>query len=218
GQIRQRNVKLINLDYTFKNPTFLDLALTQSGVNAIHNNERLEFIGDRVLGLSVASLLYELYPNEDEGKLAPKLALLVSAETLSKVAVNLGIDKHIKHGHLTAGKQKNILADAMEAIIGAIYLDSDFNTANTFIKNIWINLANTLVLPPKDAKSILQEIVQQQKSELPVYEYTDPIGPADNPQFSATVTALGKSATGTGSSKKQASIQAAENLLKILAI
>ena len=93
-------IKMKKLNYDFKNSELLDLALTQSGANATNNNERLEFIGDRVLGLSVAQLLYEMYPNETEGELARRHAMLVSTETLANVATELGLNTQIKHGHM----------------------------------------------------------------------------------------------------------------------
>ena len=114
---------MAKLNYTFKNPELLELALTQSGANAEHNNERLEFVGDRVLGLSVAALLYEMFPTEHEGELARRHATLVSTETLARVATQLGLDKKIHHGHMTAGRIQHICANAMEAVFGAIFIE-----------------------------------------------------------------------------------------------
>jgi len=206
------------LNYEFKNQELLDLALTQSGANADNNNERLEFIGDRVLGLSVAGLLYEMYPDETEGELARRHAMLVSTETLGGVAKELGLDKHIKHGHMTAGRIVHIMADAMEAVFGAIYLDSGFEVARDIIVEIWRELAAQDTVAPKDPKTALQELVQQSDNgNLPVYEYLEPTGASHNPVFNVRVSAMGKSATGSGTSKKSASINAAEKLLKILA-
>ena len=101
----------MKINYNFKDKNLLELALTQSGADSKHNNERLEFIGDRVLGLSVAALLYDMYPNDNEGGLARRHALLVSTETLAHVAADLEIEKHIKHGHMTGGKINHILAN-----------------------------------------------------------------------------------------------------------
>ncbi len=209
----------MNLNYTFKDNDLLQLALTQSGVDSKHNNERLEFIGDRVLGLSVATLLYKMYPNETEGELARRHAMLVSTETLANVAKKIELGGQIRHGHITGGKINHILANTMEAVFGAILLDSGFETAQKVILEIWTDLAAAEITAPKDAKTKLQEIVQKLDSgALPVYEYTAPTGASHNPQFRATVSAMGKSATGTGTSKKTASLEAANNLLKILAI
>ncbi|MBO7645245.1 MAG: ribonuclease III [Alphaproteobacteria bacterium] len=208
----------MELNYIFKDKTLLRLALTQSGVDAKHNNERLEFIGDRVLGLSVAALLYDMYPNETEGGLARRHATLVSTDTLANVAKKIGLNTQLHHGHMTGGKINHILANGMEAVLGAIFLDSGFETARSVIIDIWSDLAAAEITAPKDAKTALQEYVQKMDSgALPVYKYNEPIGASHNPEFSVTVTALGKSAVGVGASKKQASLNAAENLLKNLA-
>jgi len=209
----------MNLNYKFNDKKLLELALTQSGIDSKHNNERLEFIGDRVLGLSVAALLYDMYPNDAEGGLARRHALLVSTETLARVATQIGLEKHIRHGHMTSGKINHILANAMEAVLGAIFLDSGFESARKVIVDIWTDLAAAEIVAPKDAKTALQELVQKKDSgALPVYSFQEPKGASHNPEFTVTVSALGKSATGKGSSKKTASLDAASNLLKILAI
>ena len=207
------------LNYTFRNQALLDLALTQSGANAANNNERLEFVGDRVLGLVVAELLYNMFPAEPEGDLARRHALLVSTKTLANVAVRLGLHRQIRHGHLTGGRQQHMLADAMEAVFGAIYLDGGFDAARDVIVAIWRDLASADIVAPKDPKTRLQELVQQMDSgSLPVYEYLESTGASHNPVFNVRVTAMGRSATGTGSSKKGASVNAAIALLKKLAI
>ena len=209
----------MKLDYEFKNVALLSLALTQSGIDAKHNNERLEFIGDRVLGLSVAAMLYEMYPNEPEGNLARRHAFLVSTETLAHVAATIELEKDLRHGHMTSGKTDHVLANAMEAVFGAIFLDSGFEAAQKVITDIWRDLASLEIDAPKDAKTKLQEYVQKHgHGGLPLYEYNEPTGASHNPEFTVTVTALGKSATGVGASKKHASLNAAENLLKVLAI
>ncbi len=207
------------INYDFNDDSLLELALTQSGVNSEQNNERLEFIGDRVLGLSVAGLLYEMYPNESEGELARRHAMLVSTETLGNVARELGLDKMVRHGHMTAGRIQHILANAMEAVLGAIYLDGGFDVACNIIVDIWRDLAAMDLVAPKDPKTRLQEFVQKnQPGSLPIYEYIEATGASHNPVFNVRVSAMGHSATGQGSSKKGASIAAAEELLKILAI
>ena len=211
--------KLAELKYKFKNPQLLELALTQSGADAVHNNERLEFIGDRVLGLSVAALLYDMFPSEHEGELARRHAMLVSTETLARVARDLGLDKRVRHGHMTAGRSQHMYADAMEAVFGAIFLDGGFDAARDIIDDIWRDLAAADVIAPKDAKTALQELVQKADGgALPVYEYLPATGASHKPVFNVRVSAMGHTATGSGASKKAASIAAAEELLKILAI
>lgn len=210
---------MIKLNYKFKDESLLDMALTQSGANAPYNNERLEFVGDRVLGLTVAELLYQMYPNESEGELARRHAVLVSTETLAMVANELNLAKRVHHGHMTAGRIQHILANATEAIFGAIFLESGFDTARSVIAEIWRDLAAADVTAPKDAKTTLQELVQRESvGDLPEYEYMEPTGASHKPVFRVRVSALGKTATGQGSSKKVASVNAAAALLKKLAI
>ena len=207
------------VNYKFKDRSLLERALTQSGVNAKCNNERLEFIGDRVLGLVVAEMLYKMYPDEAEGELARRHAMLVSTETLAKLANDFELERWVHHGHMTAGRIQHILANAVEALLGAIFLDGGFDAARSVINDVWTDLAAADATAPKDPKTALQELVQHKSSgDLPVYEYLEPTGAAHNPTFRVRVTALGQAATGTGTSKKTASIDAASALLKILAI
>jgi ribonuclease-3 len=119
---------------------------------------------------------------------------------------------------MTGGRLKHILANAMEAVLGAIYLDGGFQAAQVFIADLWRSIAAADLVAPKDPKTALQEFVQKKDcGTLPDYKYLEPVGASHNPVFSVSVTALGQSATGQGSSKKAASIAAAEALLKILA-
>lgn len=197
----------------------MEQALTQRGVDVTCNNERLEFVGDRVLGLTVAVMLYEMFPSEAEGELARRHAMLVSTETLADVATEIGIDRRVRHGHMTAGRVRHVWANAMEAVLGAIFIEAGFDAARDVILDLWRDIAARDVTAPKDAKSALQELVQQNTSGgLPRYEYTEPVGASHNPVFSVRVTAMGHSATATGASKKEASTAAAAALLKILAI
>lgn len=148
------------LKYEFKNQGLLQLALTQSGVDAKKNNERLEFIGDRVLGLAVAEMLYKMYPEETEGELARRHAKLVSTHVLGNLAREHGLDKMVRHGHMTGGRNIHMLANTMEAVLGAVYIDGGFNAARDIIVGIWEDLAKRDVIAPKDPKSMLQEYVQ----------------------------------------------------------
>ncbi|MBO4480671.1 MAG: ribonuclease III [Alphaproteobacteria bacterium] len=209
----------MKLKYTFKNEGLFALAMTQSGVDGVHNNEKLEFLGDRVLGLSVSALLYDMFPNETEGELARRYAVLVSTDTLANVAIKLELNKSLHHGHVTGGRKRHLLANAMEAVLGAMFLDSGFDVARRFICDIWHDLAAAEAEAPKDSKTKLQEFVQKHANGLlPLYEYMEPTGAAHCPVFTATVAAMGQSATGQGSSKKDASTAAAAALLKKLAI
>lgn len=209
----------MKLNYKFKDAALLELALTQSGADATRNNERLEFIGDRVLGLTVAAMLYEMFPAEPEGDLARRHAVLVSTDTLACMARKLDIEKCLHHGHMTGGRINHILANAMEAIFGAIFIDGGFEAASAIIRDMWTDLASADETAPKDPKTKLQELVQKADAgALPVYEYMDATGASHSPLFNVTVTAMGKTAHGSGPSKKAASVDAAAALLKILAI
>ena len=208
-----------DIGYIFRNQQLLAQALTQSGVDARNNNERLEFIGDRVLGLTVAQMLYTMYPNEKEGELARRHSVLVSTETLSRVAREIELDKSLHYGHMTAGRTRHILANGMEAVFGAIFIDGGFDAARDVIMHFWHDLALADATAPKDSKTKLQEYVQKKDNgALPVYEFLETTGAPHNPVFNVRVTAMGKSATGSGSSKKGAGLVAANALLKILAI
>ncbi len=207
------------LNYKFKNEKLLDLALTQSGADSEHNNERLEFVGDRVLGLTVAIMLYDMFPFEPEGDLARRHAQLVSTSTLATIATEIGLEQRVRHGHMTGGRIQHVLADAMEAVLGAIFIDGGWDVVRQIIVDLWTDIARQNVSAPKDPKTKLQEIVQKNSNgRLPVYEFLEPTGASHCPVFRVRVTAMDKSATGSGASKKAASIDAAENLLKILAI
>jgi len=210
---------MIELKYKFNDESLLETALTQSGANATHNNERLEFVGDRVLGLTVAEMLYKTFPNEAEGELARRHAMLVSTETLARVAKDMNLADRVHHGHMTAGRIDHILANATEAVFGAIFLDGGFDAARDVIAEIWHDLVLADATAPKDPKTTLQELVQRKANgDLPVYEYLETTGASHNPTFHVRVSALGQTATGSGTSKKSASIDAADALLKLLAI
>ncbi len=209
----------MKLNYEFKNTELLDLALTQSGIDGTNNNERLEFVGDRVLGLAVADMLYNMYPTESEGELARRHAMLVSTETLANIGTRLGLNGALRHGHMTGGRMRHSIANATEAVLGAMYFDAGFDVVREFILDIWHDLALMELNPPKDAKTTLQELVQKQTGgQLPVYTCVERTGASHCPTFCMSVTALGQTETGTGPSKKAAGIAAAAALLKKLAI
>ena len=209
----------MKIKYIFKDQELLNLAMTQSGVNCAHNNEKLEFVGDRVLGLAVSAMLYDMFPTETEGELARRFAVLVSTDTLAGVAIKLELDKSLHHGHVTGGRKRHMLANAMEALLGAMFYDSGFESARNFICDIWRPLAAAEAQAPKDSKTKLQEYVQKHDNgALPVYEYLEQMGEAHAPIFTVNVTAMGQSANGSGTSKKAASIAAAAALFKKLAI
>jgi ribonuclease III len=200
-------------------PELLELALThrswayENGGAA--NNERLEFLGDSILGQAVTVMLYSSYPDLDEGELAKRRASLVSAVALAEVARAIGLGDHLKLGkgeELTGGRRKSsILADTVEALIGAAYLDCGGDEATALV----LRLIDPLLADPArfgaamDPKTSLQELVAGLGKSAPVYEVVD-AGPDHSKVFTATVVVDGEGiATGTGTSKKQAEMAAA---------
>ncbi len=213
------------LGHQFASPALLEQALihrgalgTQRAVAASEGNERLEFLGDRVLGLVIADTLLKTFPDESEGELAPRLAALVSSATLCRVAAACGLGKHLT---LARGQKADnaVLADACEAVIGALYLDGGMKPAEAFIGAHWSKLIRDDILPPKDAKTALQEWAQARGLPLPVYRVIDSSGPAHAPSFVMTVTVQGYSeARGEGKTKRLATQAAATALLATLPV
>ncbi len=215
------------LDYPFRDGALLTQALTHPSVIASQATgkrrfteyERLEFLGDRVLGLVVAELLYKSFPNEPEGDLAKRFAALVREETLAQVAHTLRLGAHLRlsPGEDSSGGRDNprVLADACEALIGAIYLDGGFEPAQRVVTRLWSALLDQISAPPKDAKTRVQEWAQARGLGLPRYVVCEQGGPAHNPHFVVevqidTVTP----AQGSGTSKRAAEQAAATSLLK----
>ena len=149
------------LGYRFVSPNLLELALTHSSTGHATNYERLEFLGDRALGLVIAHLLYKAFPEESEGGLAKRHAALVCTETLAQVALVLKLPEIViaSQAERAAGGvlQENLLADCMEAIIGAVYLDQGLPACNDLIAGLWGDRIYTLDQPPMDSKTALQE-------------------------------------------------------------
>ena len=180
------------------------------------SNERLEFLGDRVLGMVIAERLLQTFPNENEGELAPRFAALVSAPSLARVAAVCDLAVYIKtaQGQRADDTDTAVLADACEAIIGALYLDGGLDAAEGFITSRWDEMIRADQAPPKDPKTALQEWAQARALPLPVYRVVANEGPPHAPAFvmSVVVEGLGE-ATGTGRSKRQATTAAAAALL-----
>ena len=200
-------------------PELIELALTHRSFayenGGIAHNERLEFLGDSILGQSVTVMLYRDFPHLDEGELAKRRASLVSAVALAEVAQNIGLGAHVRLGRgeeLTGGREKgSILADAVEAIIGAAYLSAGQEAANTLVLRL---IAPLLDDPDRfgaamDPKTSLQELSTRLGKGLPSYVVADS-GPDHSKRFHDTVVVAGDSvATGEGSSKKRAEMAAA---------
>jgi ribonuclease-3 len=209
---------LAKIPYTFKDPTLLKNALTHPSFarsQKVSDFERLEFLGDRVLGLLVADMVYERYPLEKEGDLAKRFAALVCREACLDVAHQIQLSDFLQASLGDTVPHSVILADAVEALIGALYLDGGLEAAAGFINAYWPALLEKDIRPPRDAKTTLQELAQSNSlGSVPLYEVLDHSGPAHTPTFTVRVTVEGLGeATGTGASKRQAEQMAAKRLL-----
>ncbi|MDC3232794.1 ribonuclease III [Pelagibacteraceae bacterium] len=212
----------IILDYKFKNSTLLKQALIHKSFDNDNNNEKLEFLGDRVLGLVISKKLIEIYPEEKEGIIDKKFANLVNKKTCSNIAKKINFKKFMllgaSHKSLLRSADK-IMSDCLEALIGAIYLDGGLKSAEKFILNFWKKYLDNSVLPFIDAKTQLQEHSLKQFKELPKYTFYKVTGPQHSPLFKTDVQIpFSKKTIGTGSSKKNAQQSAANRLLKSLKI
>jgi ribonuclease III len=203
-----------------KNIKLLENALTHKSANKKLNNEKLEFLGDRVLGLAISTKLYDLYPNETEGVLDKRFAKLVNRNTCATIAWSTGIKDFIILGDrkkkITILDEK-ILSDACEALLGAIYIDRGFTYVNKLILKLWNNEIKKSIKTVLDSKTELQEYSLKKYKKLPEYKVISFEGPRHNPIFKISVSIKNsKSYFGTGNSKKQAQQNAAKNLLKIV--
>lgn len=211
------------LGYTFKNEALLTLALTHASAGGYSDYQRLEFLGDRVLGLLVAEGLYALYPKEPEGDLSKRHTALVRGETMTDAARTLDIGPAIilSDAEVQSGGRDNpnILSDIMEAIIGAAYLDGGLDAARQILGPVLASHLRNMTAPPRDPKTILQEWTQGAGLGLPEYTLTERSGPDHAPEFTVTVKiSNGKEATAIGASKRAAEKLAAQNLIDTLGI
>ena len=225
GQSKLNDMRLVSrIGYQFKQPELLQLALTHRSVSHKSNYERLEFLGDALLGMIVANYLYHTYPLENEGRLTRMRATLVRQEALGKIANDLQLSRSLilSTGELKSGghHRESILADTVEAIIGAIYLDSnDLNLLERIVLK-WYEPYLDYIEPTdqlKDPKSRLQEYLQARKKPLPVYDVVDIQGDAPNQHFKVECIIEGLPALyGEGSSRRFAEQAVAADLLKLL--
>ena len=211
------NSLMKNIKYTFNDISNLNEALTHSSYDKnakIQNYERLEFLGDRVLGLIIASKLYMENKNSSEGDLAKKLSYLVCKSTLKKVADRIELGRYIKYSN-KIDSLDSIKANALEALIGAIYLDSNLKKTSKVIINLWKNCFDNINLAEFDPKSRLQEWCLKYKKKLPEYKLVEKIGPDHQPRFKIKVLIDNFTySLADGNSKQVAEINAAEKLLK----
>lgn len=205
------------LKYQFVDETLLNKALTHGSIcsDVLDNYERLEFLGDRVLGEAVAHLLYNFFPNEPEGNLSQRFVRLVRKETVAEVALSLKLDVFIKVANDELRENVNVLCDVCEAVIGAIYIDGGSKAAIEFVNNHWRELIDKNVAPPKDAKSKLQEVAHVKGYGVPQYKIVGREGSEHEPIFEVEVSlGVGKSITAKGKNKKLAEMAAAEAMLE----
>ena len=212
------------LQHEFSNPELLSLALTHRSFAADHN-ERLEFLGDAVLSLSVADMLYERLRQLPEGDLSRVRANLVKQDSLHQLALELGIPPVLRlgEGEIRSGGQKrpSILADALEAVIGAIYLDGGYDTARGLVQRLFkgVEINPTMAAIGKDAKTELQEWAQGRRMKLPLYRVVGTLGAAHQQSFDVEceIVELGLSERGIGGSRRAGEQAAAAAMLQTLA-
>ena len=211
------------LGYTFQDLSLLRHPLVHSSATQerLKSNERMEFLGDRVLGLVLADLLLESYAEEDEGEISYRFTALAQRDALASVAGAVGLAEHLKLSNgeqLTGGRENpGMLADAMEAVICAIYKDGGLEAARTFIHAQWTDMMQENRRPPKDPKTTLQEWAQGRGLGLPEYRVTAQEGPDHQPLFTVEVTLKGQTPmTGEGNNKRAAEQTAAEAMLSAI--
>lgn len=204
----------LNLGYAFKDVILLEHAITHPSVysastkrQSVNHFERLEFLGDRVLGLIVGRMLYEAFPSVAEGELSRRLAWLVCRDTLASVAETIGIHKTLKYARATDENNAQwvtFLSDACEAVIGAVYLDGGIDAATKLIHQVWAPLLHQEGMAKKDPKTELQEYVQGRFKLLPTYVILSQVGPSHEPQITVECTVNNYNVTATANSRKRA--------------
>ena len=219
---RQASLSRI-IHYTFQDASLMMMALTHRSFNAQHN-ERLEFLGDSILSFLIAQELYQRFPKIDEGDLSRLRAQLVKESSLSSIATSMGLGDFIQLGEgelKSAGwRRPSILADTLEAIIGAIYLDAGIEPAHQFVLRFFEKQLNEIdpKLIQKDAKTLLQELLQSQKSDLPIYTVVSIEGDAHSQSF--TIECIIKKSNiktqGIGQSRRIAEQEAASKAYQLM--
>jgi len=212
-----------DLGYHFNDRSLLETALTHSSIHQTSDRghkdyERLEFLGDRVLGLIIADELLTRFPGEAEGAIAKRHTALVQQDTLASVAGDYELADYLQMSEAevkTGGREKPaILADVVEAVIGAIYRDGGMAPAKKFTAMAFDDYISADLTPPRDPKSYLQEIMQSQGHPIPEYSVVDQTGPDHAPSFTVKVSVAGKkSVTAIAGSKRKAEKKAAEKML-----
>ncbi|WP_322517239.1 ribonuclease III [Rhodopseudomonas palustris] len=211
------------IGHSFADPALLNTALThvsalKSARNRSDSYQRLEFLGDHVLGLVVSDMLYRAFPNADEGELSKRLADLVRKETCADVARSLDLDEGVRLGTVGAGAgarlRKSVLGDICEAVIGAVFLDGGYPAAAEFVQRNWTERMRKPARSLRDPKTVLQEWAQGKGLPTPVYREVERTGPHHDPQFRVAVSLPGLDpAEGVGGSKRAAEKVAASVML-----
>ncbi len=181
--------------------------------------ERFEFLGDRVLGLSVSSLIFDKFKKSNEGDLTKRLSYLVKKDFLYKIAIEIDIESFLKYSYRKENTRTktSILSDSVESLIGAIYIDSGYSSSFKFIKKIWSPYLDIKASNKQDPKTNLQEIFQQKYKVLPKYYLIKKIGPSHSPTFTVSLKILNfNKIVASGSSKQEAEKNAATKAIKIL--
>ncbi len=207
-----------DLNIKFKDKTLLTKALTHKSANFNFNNEKLEFLGDRVIGLILSNKLFDLYPDENEGVLDKRFANLVNKKVCCDVGWSINLHKYIITGNtkkIITIKDEKIISDCCEAIIGAIFIDQGFDFAKNFVLKIWKKKLEQSTTTKLDPKTKLQEYSLKNYKKLPIYRLVDSKGPRHNPTYKISVRIYGsKTFIGTGNSKQEAEQDSASKLLK----
>ncbi|MCO6186603.1 ribonuclease III [Rhizobium sp. L1K21] len=218
---QERDELEVILGYAFSFKERLDRAFTHASARTSRKDvyERLEFLGDRVLGLCVAEMLYQAFPDANEGELSVRLNQLVSAATCAAVADELALHRYIRTGsdvkNVTGKRMLNVRADVVEALIAALYLDGGLEAARGFIVKNWQDRAKQSEGARRDAKTELQEWAHATRSVTPRYTVLDRSGPDHDPRFTVSVEIEGVAREeGTGRSKRAAEQDAATKLLE----
>jgi ribonuclease-3 len=216
------------IEYSFKKKDNLKNSLIHpssykdkknKSINHLYEFERLEFLGDKILGLSVASLIFYKFNDFNEGGLTKKLSYLVQRDFLYKIALELKLDNFLKYSRKRESNRmnKSILADSVESLIGSIYVDGGYNSAFKFIKKFWSPYLNLQESNEQDPKTKLQEISQQKFKKLPEYKLIKKTGPSHSPVFTVSLKALKMNLVkASGRSIREAQKEAAKKILDLI--
>ena len=200
----------------FHNQKLLTKSFTHKSYNPVENNEKLEFLGDRVLGLIISQNLLKFFPNDKEGDLDKKLASLVNKKQCAVIAKDINLEDYIliKNSNNKTNIENKVLSDCLESVIGCIYLDQGLEIAEKFIIKNWRKYLNKSLITERDSKTKLQEYSLKTYKLLPVYKLLDNKGPRHKPLIKVSVKIKNsKNITAIGNSKKEAEQKAAKKLL-----